>query len=145
MKTLVFPKKKIPGIYVKTRRCTINLRSISRNLGKCSGCSGNSNEPGRGISVPRVRGNLREWKMSREWIEYIPWKFRWYGGCLAGKISPPIDSAPFIEYLKMVVLFVTKEDTIRRTSIVSYTSLNVSNSPSTWSPRSWSFFFFLNK
>lgn len=34
-------------------------------------------------------------------------------GCLVGKISSRIGSAPFIEYLKTVALFVTKEDTIK--------------------------------
>lgn len=35
----------------ETRRRTINLRSISCNLGKCAGSSGNGNEARREISV----------------------------------------------------------------------------------------------
>lgn len=101
----------------------------------------NGNEARHGISVGRVRGNLREWKVSRERIQNLfresfcrleaaprglpRWK----------NFFPPIDFAPFIEYLNTVALFVTKEDTIKRFPMRAFENA-FSNSPPTPFPQS---------
>lgn len=64
--------------------------------------------------------------------EFIPRKFLQVGRLPRWKnFFPPIDSAPFTEYLNTVALFVTKEDTIKRFPARAFENA-FSNSPPTF-------------